>query len=414
LRFAVQPKIKGDELNMNMMKSATMIILAAGLVLGSTAISTTSPTVQAAEVVNATNFGVRAGVTSSQTQALHSAMKYFYDKGQVGTVYLPAGTYYVDESIRFHAGVSLNGDGMGKTIIKKMGSRAEYVVGAPVLKSNSISLNMTVSNLTIDADRRNRESKGLAQVGGINIDTAVSNLTLSKVQIRDTTIGALLRRTRDSVITDSQFDMTSGHAIAAGHESYPVGEFRNVKITNNKITNSTGGSGINLSRAAHTTVTGNQIINSTQQNDTYAGIRIPNGGEYNTVSNNTIKNYPRGIFLTTGARYNTISNNTVTDSRLQGVLIESDNNTLSYNTIQQFNTSLSPESVIRLSNASSNKIERNTIQTHASFTNVGIRVTGTSNNNQILNNIVDTKGKTSISVEGGSGNVVSGNSNPNK
>jgi 3-dehydroshikimate dehydratase len=398
----------------NWKRSVSILMLATGMIFGSSTMAPAIPAVQAAEVINATNFGVRAGVNSSQTQALHSAMRYFYDKGQTGTVYLPAGTYYVDESIRFHAGVSLSGDGMGKTIIKKMGSRAEYVVGAPVLRSNSISLNMSVTNLTIDADRRNRESKGLPQVGGINIDTAVSNLTLNKVQIRDTTIGALLRRTRDSVITESQFDLTSGHAIAAGHESYPVGEFRNVQITNNKITNSTGGSGINLSRAAHTTVTGNQIINSSQQNDTYAGIRIPNGGEYNTVKNNTIKNYPRGIFLTTGARYNTISNNTVTDSRLQGVLIESDNNTLSYNTIQQFNTSLNPESVIRLSNASSNRIERNTIQSHASFVNYGIRVTGTSNNNQILNNIIDTKGKTSISVEGGSGNVVSGNSNPNK
>ncbi|MGM1022380.1 MAG: hypothetical protein ACQEXV_18035 [Bacillota bacterium] len=39
---------------------------------------------------------------------------------------------------------------------------------------------------------------------GIIIDVAVSHFTLDRVEIRDTTIGALLRRTRDSEITNSR------------------------------------------------------------------------------------------------------------------------------------------------------------------------------------------------------------------
>ncbi|WP_238353881.1 hypothetical protein [Paenibacillus sp. 23TSA30-6] len=89
---------------------------------------------------------------------------------------------------------------------------------------------MKLSNLTIDADRTDREASGESQVGGIIIDVAVSHFTLDRVEIRDTTIGALLRRTRDSEITNSRFDRNNGHAIATGHESYPAGEFRNVKL----------------------------------------------------------------------------------------------------------------------------------------------------------------------------------------
>ncbi|CAM4190046.1 glycosyl hydrolase family 28-related protein [Paenibacillus tarimensis] len=364
--------------------------------------------IYAAETVNARDFGVRAGVVSDQSAALHAAMKHFYDRGVQGTVYLPAGTYYVDNAVRLHAGVSLIGDGMGKTIIKKTGTVGSYVFGNPILRGNS-DLNATVSYLTIDADRTNRAARGLGQVGGINMDADIRRLTLSNVEIRDTTIGALLRRTKDSIITNSVFDRTSGHAIAAGHESYPVGEFRNVQITKNRITNSSGGSGINLSRAAHSVVTDNEIINSVQQSDTYGGIRIPNGGEYNTVKNNRIVNYPRGIFLTTGARYNTIENNTIVDSRIHGILVESNNNYFRGNTIQQVNTALNPET-IRLSNASSNEVSGNRMSTYSSFRNFGIRVTGNSNNNQILNNVTSTSG-TSVSIEGGSGNTVRGNTN---
>lgn len=48
-------------------------------------------------------------------------MRYFYDQGINGTVYLPAGTYAIDESLNFHAGVNLIGDGIGQTILKKIG-----------------------------------------------------------------------------------------------------------------------------------------------------------------------------------------------------------------------------------------------------------------------------------------------------
>lgn len=46
------------------------------------------------------------------------------------------------------------------------------------------------------------------------MEIAVSHFTLDRVEICDTTIGALLRRTRDSEITNSRFDRNNGHAIA--------------------------------------------------------------------------------------------------------------------------------------------------------------------------------------------------------
>ncbi len=385
-----------------------MAVLSVALLAATWYVPGTGSEIQAAEQVNVRDFGARAGVTEDQSAAFHAAMKHFYDKGQKGTVYIPAGTYYVDNGLRFHAGVNLVGDGIGRTIIKKTGNVSSYVVGNPVLRSGSNNLEVSVSKLTIDGDRTNRAARGLGQVGGINIDVDVSNLTLSNMEIRDTTIGALLRRTKDSTIQDSVFDRTSGHAIAAGHESFPVGEFRNVTITGNKITNSSGGSGINLSRAARATVTNNEIVNSVQQSDTYGGIRIPNGGENNIIKDNRIVNYPRGIFVLTGATNNTFENNTIVNSRIQGMLIEANDNTIKGNIIQQTDASLSPE-LIRLSGANGNEISRNRMETHSRFSNFGIRLTNSSNN-RIVDNITDTSG-TSVSVEGGSGNTVSGNTN---
>ncbi|URJ47966.1 glycoside hydrolase family 55 protein [Paenibacillus polymyxa] len=104
-------------------------------------------------VINAKDFGVKANSNSSQSKEIQNALKYFYDRGMEGTVYFPKGTYLVDESIRLYAGVSLNGDGMGKTIFKKTGSKSQYVVGDPILRSNSDRLDVKLSNLTIDADR---------------------------------------------------------------------------------------------------------------------------------------------------------------------------------------------------------------------------------------------------------------------
>jgi parallel beta-helix repeat protein len=365
---------------------------------------------QAADnVINAKDFGVKPNTNTSQSKEIQNALKYFYDRGTEGTVYFPKGTYLVDESIRLYAGVSLNGDGMGKTIFKKTGSKSQYVIGNPILRNNSDRLDVKLSNLTIDADRTNREARGESQVGGMIIDVAVSHLTLDRVEICDTTIGALLRRTRDSEITNSRFDRNNGHAIATGHESYPAGEFRNVKITNNQITNSGGGSGINLSRATYTTVTGNQIINKTHQSDGYAGIRIPNNGANNIVNNNVIENYPRGIFVLTGATGNNVYGNTVKNASLQGLLVQSDGNTFTDNEFIQTNSSLNPDAIIRLANANSNKIIGNEMTTYSGFSNIGIRVTDSSSN-EIRDNITDTSGK-SVSIEGGSNNVNKGNRN---
>ncbi|WP_088105637.1 glycosyl hydrolase family 28-related protein [Halalkalibacter urbisdiaboli] len=391
--------------NFDVLKSRQVALL---ILISSLLLLALSNEVKANEVVNARDFGVTAGVEESQTDALHAAMKYFYDRGVEGTVYIPAGTYSFDEVIRFHSDVNLIGDGIGKTILKKVGTSPNYVVGNPLISSNSNELNVNVSDLTIDADRTSREARGLGLVGGINIDSDVSNLTLERVEIRDATIGALLRRLKNSLIKESIFDNTSGHAIAFGSENHAVGDVRHNVITNNRITNSSGGSGINLSRATYSTVTYNQIINKSQQADSYGGIRIPNGGEYNIVENNLIENYPRGIFVLTGAQYNEISNNTVRDSRIHGILVQANNNTFRENIIQQLDSSLAPESIIRLAPGSHNDIIGNEIETYNGFSNIGIRLTGSSNNNDILHNIIDTDG-TLVSIEGGSGNVTEGN-----
>lgn len=364
--------------------------------------------VNAQETVNARDFGMTPGVETSQTEALHAAMRYFYDRGVEGTVYIPAGTYSIDEAVRFHAGVNIVGDGMGQTVLKKTGSRNNYVVGNPIMNPGSNQLNVTVSDITIDGDRTNRANRGLGQIGGMNIDADVSELYIENIEVRDVTIGLLLRRLKNSTIENNHIDRTTGHAMAFGSENHPVGDVHYNTIRGNLITNSTGGSGINLSRATHTLVTHNQIINTSQQSDSYGGIRIPNDGANNTVEFNTIENYPRGIFVLTGATNNTIRNNTVINSRIHGILIQANHNTFTNNVIQQLDPSLNPESVIRIAPGSNNEIRNNKIETFASFNNIGIRVTGDSNQNNIRDNIIDTSGN-AVSIEGGSGNTNTNN-----
>lgn len=376
------------------------------------------------EVVDATDFGVTPcrvegcawPEDQSQTAALHKAMRYFFDQGKEGTVFVPAGTYAIDEELRLHAGVNLVGKGMGKTVIKKVGNAVNYVIGNPVLHSGSTGLNAMVSDLTIDADRLNREQTGMTQVGGLNIDADVSNLTLKRIEVLNTTNAMILRRLKESLITESHIDRKTGHGIATGMEGFPVGAFRDVTITNNLITNSSGGAGINLSRAANTLVQGNRIINEEQQAGGYGGIRIPNGGKDNVVKDNIVQGYPRGLFVLSGAHNNTFFKNTIIDSRIHGMLIQAENNKVSKNTFKQLDPSLNPEAVIRLAsdpnqNASGNHILNNVIKTHSGFGNIGIRVTGftaEANNNKIINNRIETLGD-KVSIEGqGKGNIVAG------
>jgi 3-dehydroshikimate dehydratase len=375
-------------------------------------------------VVDATDFGVTPCQVpgcdpqeASQTDALHAAMRHFYDQGITGTVFIPAGEYAVDEALRFHAGVNLVGAGMGETIIRKVGNEANYVVGNPILHPGSTALDITVSDLTFDADRTRRAALGMSQVGAINIDADVSRLTLERIGARDATNSMILRRLKESVIQDSHIDQKTGHGIATGAEGLPVGEFRDVIIRNNRITNSTGGAGINLSRAANTVVQGNEIINVQQQADTYGGIRIPNGGEFNVVKDNYIEGYPRGLFVLSGAHDNIFQGNTVVDSRVHGMLIQAEGNKVVRNVFRQIDPSLNPEAVIRLAsdpnqNASENNIVNNSIVTHDGFANIGIRVTGftaPANGNRIINNRISTSG-VPVSVEGqGTGNIVVAN-----
>ncbi|WP_258166373.1 right-handed parallel beta-helix repeat-containing protein [Paenibacillus sp. PCH8] len=90
-------------------------------------------------------------------------------------------------------------------------------------------------------------------------------------------------------------------------------------------------------------------------------------------------------------------------------MVESNNNTFTGNTIFLRNATLKPDATIRLANANNNKLISNEMTTYAGFSGMGIRTTSSSNN-VIRNNVTDTAGK-SISIEGGSNNVNTGNRN---
>ena|SRR5690625_2400524 len=109
-------------------------------------------------------------------------------------------------------------------------------------------------------------------------------------------------------------------------------------------------------------------------------------------------------------------NNIVINSRVHGALIQSNDNKFVNNLFIQTDSSLNPESIIRIQpdsslKANDNKVINNQIETHADFKNIGIRITGNSNDNELINNKFDTL-DTPISIENSQNNVIRGGRKP--
>jgi hypothetical protein len=80
-----------------------------------------------------------------------------------GTVYLPAGTYYVtgtgtasDGCISLKSNVTLKGDGMGVTTIKVVDGNTQAITGVVRTPSGEKTSNVTIMDLTIDGNDTNK------------------------------------------------------------------------------------------------------------------------------------------------------------------------------------------------------------------------------------------------------------------
>jgi len=168
-----------------------------------------------------------------------------------------------------------------------------------------------------------------------------------------------------------------------GKAAYASSECSFVRITNNTIRNTELG-GLNLSGHKYSVVANNILVKDELVEGVkgYGGIRLPNGAQFNTVTGNVIRNFPRGIFVLSGSQHNTIVGNVVDGAEHQGVLVQSDHNTLANNIIAGARAE-----AMRLDRAQACLVVGNRLAaTHAE--RPALSLTSHSRGNRVLHNIL--------------------------
>jgi parallel beta-helix repeat protein len=333
--------------------------------------------------VNARWFGAVGDGTRDDTAALNKAAAYFYTRKSHGTLYIPAGRYYVAGMLSLYPRVDFTGDGIGQTIIERR-NPDNYLLGS----GPGGTLEVSISRITFDNPQR------------LLLYRHISNISFSDVEF----LSGMVR-------FENSEHIRIDHCVFRnniGKAAYASSECRYVSITNNLIRDPAYG-GLNLSGHSYCVVANNQILKETLTPSApgYGGIRLPNSARFNTVTGNVVRNYPRGIFVLSGSTYNTISGNVVDGAALQGILVESDHNTFAQNILTHPGAEC-----IRINGASDCVIVANQLST-TQPTVPALRLTGAgsmaASGNQLLNNLFEAPLGLNISPEDAARNVLSGN-----
>ena len=325
---------------------------------------------ESGQPLNVKWFGAKSDVILCQAEGIKRAMNYLQSNANSGTIYLPAGSYYIsgDNSIPTEPNINIKGAGNDQTKIWSDNG------GRYLLNRRHGTLNITISDLAIENPTR------------LILMYRVSNITFENVRF----LGGFTRFEDGEhiVINNSIFYHNTGKAAYASHGcSY-------VTLTNNLVINPAEG-GLNISGHQNSYVANNKIISDKNINSGYAGIRLPNDAYNNVVENNLIIRTGRGIFVLTGSKNNIIRNNEVRETTSQGFFIQSSNNTFDGNTI----IDAGDESIYVINSDTENKpspsdnnvIKNNIIldtKRHNSDRFIALKIYGAGN--QVLDNIVSS------------------------
>lgn len=315
--------------------------------------------------VNGKWFGLQSDQKECQSGRLYQAMKYAI-LTESKTLYIPQGSYYIANQLRFPAGLNITGDGFGKTILWS-DNPGGYLVGNPTGGKNY--QNATISKLTLSNSTR------------LLLMENVSNIQFYQTEF----IGGIVRFENSSYITIDQCQFRNN----LGKAAYASDQCSYITLTNNIIINPEEG-GINLSRHQNSYVAHNEIISNVNIQSGYAGIRLPNDAYNNVVENNIITRMGRGIFVLSNSTNNVIRNNIVSETTYQGIFVQSSNNLIENNQI----INAGDESIYVVDDGSS-KANNNIIRDNNIYDTkyhpggsrfIGLRVYGSGN--QVLNNRV--------------------------
>lgn len=336
--------------------------------------------------LNVKNYGATGDGTTDNTAAVQDAVNAAVAGGL--PLQIPAGTYLISSDIELGDNIRIWGHG---TLKAADGTNIQMLF----VPTSSSASNIVVDGIGFDGNNANTTGGN-----GINFSN-VTDFEIINCSFTGCYNNAI-------IVNDDCFRFTirgnqinhagsqGNYAIALSGDNNNGGgkACRDFVITNNVIKDAPG-SGINASEARRGVISNNAIYNSVLPHDTgYGGVRVTNGGEFVTITGNTIDGFSRGIFLAEASDCSVVGN-TINNCDSQGILlaadaISSDRNIVVANRISNpaIGGNSGATAGIQVSNSNDNMIAFNVVTDTGSNMTQGILESGTSTGNTFFGNYV--------------------------
>lgn len=286
--------------------------------------------------INALQEGAHADGVESDVELLNSLAEDAVASGRA--LYLPRGTYMIDDHFAMQSGLTLFGDGPS-TVIKQMDGSANL--------HNILADNITdfvVCDLTVDGNKDNVvDGTGFHAFGAERFTVTnvwsrnTGNASFAFDADPDTFAPTRYGRIYGNLSTDSGYHGIALSGEAGEAESSPTG----MTVVGNFIY-WPARSGINVAQSRGIAVTGNSVMGepAVETDADYAGVRVTNGSHRVAVSGNAISNMGRGVTIGSGdnpngpIRFCSITGNTVENCRRSGIYVQSPYNSVVGNIVR--------------------------------------------------------------------------------
>lgn len=255
--------------------------------------------------LNALKHGLVPNSEKDQTKILAKIISMAAKKSDINSVYIPKGKYYLAGELKPLPGISIIGDGPGKTIIDRK-DKSNYLLRSFKLDYKGL----LIANLTIKNTERLAMMKSSKNIRFFNNELHGGNMRLESCSYIDF---------EHNIFNEN-----------IGKGGYASSNCDNIRLVKNRFNGIERGS-INLSGHTSSYAAYNYITSAKLIDSGYAGIRLPNRAKDNLVEFNYIENHGRGLFVLSGSDNNVLRNNVVNKTKYQGALIQSPRTVLENN-----------------------------------------------------------------------------------
>jgi hypothetical protein len=249
--------------------------------------------------------------TGDQTE-INAALAAIAATGNMGTVQLSEGTFYLSAVIQMPGNTVLKGQGMNVTIVTKKDGAGNF----SLITNASGANNITIKDLTLDGNRNGNAADSRA----IQF-TSISRPLVDGVEVRQTTNDCMGFTGCSQVIVNNCYVHDGS---VSGIDTLATSNY--VVVKNCRIHN-IAGHGVYIHGTNYASLTGN-VINGCGQ----VGISVPSNSSYVSMTGNVIKNcVTNGVQL--DSPYSTSSGNIATNCGTHSILNQNGANTISGNIV---------------------------------------------------------------------------------